>query len=140
MTSEPKSFFAGLTPLLQKAGFDASQGTATGMNIYFARRRKVTVTVNYAQRDDRLSVKMTVHRGAKGGPTRVFDAICAKFKTDEHKLNGDVEWDKGPLMTESKLQVRTKISVADNPAHYQWVMKNATVLRDWAQWSESVAP
>jgi hypothetical protein len=62
--------------------------------VFFARQRTVAVTVNYAPRDDRVSVKMTVNRGSKGGPTRVFDAIYAQFKGDQHRLSGEVEWDK----------------------------------------------
>jgi outer membrane protease len=45
---------------------------------------------------------------------------------------------QGTLKTESKVQVKTTISSASKTAHYDWVLKNASVLREWAKWSDSV--
>lgn len=138
MTSEPQTFFDGLRPILRRSGFETSQGTATGMNVFFTRQRKVTVTVNFAPRDDRVSVKLTVNRGQKGGANPLFDALHTQFKPSDHQLGGAVEWETAPLRTESKVQVATRISSADNAAHYDWVLRNASVLRAWAKWLGSV--
>lgn len=114
MTDEPHAFFGGIRPILRRAGFETSQGTATGMNVYFTRQRNVTVTVNYAPKDDRVSVKVTINRGRKGGPTPLFDAVYRQFKSDADRLMGEVEWDSAPARVESKVQVSTRITSGDN--------------------------
>ena len=140
-----QAFFARIDTALRKADSRFTPhkpGTNTGMNVYQSPRRGryVTLTVNYVQ-GEQASVKLTIQRDTPGGPTRVFDAVNARYKTDEDKLDGDVSWtwdSRKSSKKESRVIAETRARSWPRAKYEAWVVKNALVLLEWAVFSDSL--
>jgi hypothetical protein len=141
MSFEPRShFFAGLTGhLAGRPLLAVGSGTGTGRNLFTIKTTyggRIHVTANIAPADDnRISVKLTIDREVKGGPTLVFSEIEKRHR----KLNGlfgqRISWEHNSGDLESKVEVARflpTLSAAAIDAEFAWVERNACILLEWA--------
>ena len=138
MSRNDPHFLDGLGEYFTGTEFSLTKKTPTGRNILVIPPHGVEITVNYVDSDKehRLSVKLTVNRGTKGGPTPKFDGIAARHKAHASQLlDGLVTWESKPEKTESKVQVERNLAYfkGDRDAMYKWVDAQARVLRAWAE-------
>jgi len=137
MTDESTNFFAKLETAARARGLNPKRGTATGWNLLTAKGGRICVTTNYAPTQNRVSVKLTIAREKRGGPTPLFNAVEGRFKKDARRLSGAVAWEPQPALKESKIQVERSISDAATADHVKWVVEQSLVLREWAVWAAS---
>lgn len=131
-------FFNGLDLHLRDTPFKLTKKTPTGRNIYTVPQHGVEITVNYVinENANRLSIKMTINRGAAGGPTPVFDAVMARHKEHARELLDSpvVNWSAAATKKESKVEVERNLAQfrGDAPSMYAWIVQRALVLKEWA--------
>jgi hypothetical protein len=137
MPDESTAFFSKLETAARARGMNPKRKTATGWNVHSAKGGRISVTTNYAPTRNRVSVKLTIAREKRGGPTPMFDAVEERFKKEERKLSGDISWERQPPLKESKIEVERRISDAAMDDHVRWAVEQALVLREWAAWAAS---
>lgn len=124
----PDAFFTHLENHLVGTGLRLTKKTPTGRNVY-TQKPRIEVTVNYVPSDNRVSVKCTINRGTRGGPTPLFDELRATRESASVQPNPKPAWSPQPDMTESK--VETKKPIGDLCSDVAWVVAQATILRVW---------
>ncbi len=129
-------FFDGLTNFLEVSSLVPHRGTDQGRDLIVARGGRVKVTANFAPSEPRVSVKLTVRREVPRGPTPLFDQLRAAREGESNLLEGKVEWCRDSTINQSESRVQVCRTLHDESEdwreHYEWIERQATILRRWA--------